>query len=112
METLKDALWPIVLIGGGGGTIDFFIGKAGEQRAKDFLLKWWVRFEDVQWDNFARYDARFASSVLSICFGRRVFSIKRLLIALVTCYVLLQLGKIIEETTNDILVLNSSWRSD
>jgi hypothetical protein len=46
MEALKDFLWPIVLVGGLGALIDFLIGKAGQERAKDFLLKWWVRFDD------------------------------------------------------------------
>jgi hypothetical protein len=46
METLKDILWPIVLVGGLGALIDFLIGKTGQERAKDFLLRWWVRFDD------------------------------------------------------------------
>jgi hypothetical protein len=57
METLKDFLWPIAAVGGfsGLGTfIDFLIGKTGQERAKDFLLRWWVRFDDVGWRNFGR----------------------------------------------------------
>jgi hypothetical protein len=42
METLKDILWPIVLVGGLGAFIDFLICKTGQERAKDFLLRWWV----------------------------------------------------------------------
>jgi hypothetical protein len=30
METLKDILWPVVLVGGLGAFIDFLIGKAGQ----------------------------------------------------------------------------------
>ena len=52
METLKDILWPIVVVGGLGAFIDFLIGRTGQQKAKDFLLKWWVRFDDVRWKNF------------------------------------------------------------
>jgi hypothetical protein len=39
METLKDILWPIILVGGLGRLIDFLIGKTSQQKAKDLLLK-------------------------------------------------------------------------
>jgi hypothetical protein len=54
METLKEFLWPVILIGGLGAFIDFLIGKAGQEKAKDFVLRWWVRFDDVRWKNFGR----------------------------------------------------------
>jgi hypothetical protein len=38
METLKDFLWPIVLIGGLGAFIDFLLGRTGQERAKDFEM--------------------------------------------------------------------------
>src|SRR5262245_37996158 len=43
MDKLKDFLWPVVLIGGFGALIDFLIGRAGQAKAKDFMLRWWVR---------------------------------------------------------------------
>jgi len=64
METLKDFLWPIVLIGGLGAFIDFLIGKTGQARAKDFLLKWWVRFDDVHWKNFGKEEGLFAGRLI------------------------------------------------
>jgi hypothetical protein len=54
METLKDILWPIIAIGGLGAFVDFLIGRTGQEIAKDFLLRWWVRFDDVHWKNFGR----------------------------------------------------------
>jgi hypothetical protein len=48
METLKDFLWPIVAFGGLGAFIDFLIGRAGQEKTKDLLLKWWVRFDGVK----------------------------------------------------------------
>ena len=39
METLKNLLWPIIAIGGLGAFIDFLIGRTGQDRAKDFLLR-------------------------------------------------------------------------
>src|SRR5215831_8201874 len=82
METLKDILWPIVLVGGLGALIDFLIGKAGQQRAKDFLLKWWVRFDDVHWKNFGREEGLFAGRLIEKWFGRRIWSFRRIASAL------------------------------
>jgi hypothetical protein len=31
METFKDILWPVVIVGGLGAFIDFLIGKAGQE---------------------------------------------------------------------------------
>jgi hypothetical protein len=64
METLKDILWPVVLVGGSGAFIDFLIGKTGQQKAKDWLLKWWVRFDDVRWKNFGREEGLFAGRLI------------------------------------------------
>jgi hypothetical protein len=77
MEKLKDILWPIVLVGGLGAFIDFLIGKAGQERAKDFLLRWWVRFDDVRWRNFGREEGLFAGRVIERWFGRRIWSVRR-----------------------------------
>jgi len=66
MEKLKDILWPIILVGGFGAFIDFLIGKAGQVKAKDFLLKWWVRFDDVRWRNFGREEGIFAGHLIEI----------------------------------------------
>jgi hypothetical protein len=60
METFKNFLWLIVLVGGLGAFIDFLIGQSGQQKAKEFLFRWWVRFDDVQWRNFGREEGLFA----------------------------------------------------
>ena len=77
MEALKDILWPIVLVGGLGAFIDFLIGKTGQERAKDFLLKWWVRFDDVHWKNFGQKEGVFSGKLIERWFGRRIWSIRR-----------------------------------
>ena len=79
MDKLKDILWPIVLVGGLGGLIDFLIGKAGQAKAKDFLLKWWVRFDDVRWRNFGREEGLFAGQLLEKWLGRRIWSVRRIM---------------------------------
>jgi hypothetical protein len=54
METLQNILWPTIAIGVLGVLIEFLIGKAGQEKAKSFLLKWWMRFDDVHLKNFGR----------------------------------------------------------
>jgi hypothetical protein len=54
MAWLKDIEGAILAVGGLGAVgvfIDFLIGKAGQAKAKDFLFKWWVQFDDVRWRN-------------------------------------------------------------
>jgi hypothetical protein len=81
METLKNFLWPIVAIGGLGALIDFLIGKAGQEKAKDFLLRWWVRFDDVRWNNFGREEGLFSGQLIEKWFGRRMWTTRRIAIA-------------------------------
>jgi hypothetical protein len=77
METIKNFLWPIVAIGGLGAFVDFLIGKTGQERAKDFLIRWWVRFDDVRWRNFGREEGLFAGQLIERWFGKRVWSVNR-----------------------------------
>jgi hypothetical protein len=77
MDKLKDILWPIVAFGGMGAFIDFLIGKTGQEKAKNWLLTWWVRFDDVRWSNFGRVEALFACRVIDKWFGRRAWSFRR-----------------------------------
>jgi hypothetical protein len=92
METLKDILLPIVLLGGLGALIDFLIGKAGQERAKDFLLRWWVRFDDVHWKNFGREEGLFAGRLIERWFGGRIWSLRRVLAGLLLLTVLMGLN--------------------
>jgi hypothetical protein len=79
METLKNFLWPIIAIGALGAFIDFLIGKAGQEKAKDFLLKWWMRFDDVRWRNFGKEEGLVAGTVIERWFGQRAWSFRRIL---------------------------------
>jgi hypothetical protein len=79
METLKDFLWPIVAIGGLGAFIDFLIGRTGQQKAKDFMLKWWVRFDDVRWRNFGREEGLFAANLIAKWLGWHIWSFRRVI---------------------------------
>jgi hypothetical protein len=73
------ALTSVAACGGAGALIDFWIGKRGQQRVKDWMETWWLRLSDVRWDNVGREEARFAVRVMDRLFGRRLFSVHRLL---------------------------------
>lgn len=81
MEALKDALWPIAAFGFIGVFIDFVIGKRGQERVKNFLLRWWVLFNDVHWNNFGRKEADLAAWTLERWFGAELFGFRRIFAA-------------------------------
>jgi hypothetical protein len=92
METLKDFLWPIVLVGGLGAFIDFLIGRTGQERAKDFLTDWWVRFDDVRWNNFGREEGLFAANFMEKWLGRRIWSPRRIIGGFILFMILMIFG--------------------
>jgi hypothetical protein len=59
------------------------IGKDGQEKVKDFLLRWWVRFEDVHWSNFGREEGLFAGRLLERWFGRKLWSLRRIVSAFI-----------------------------
>jgi hypothetical protein len=77
MNWLQHILWPIIIAGGLGKVIDFLIGKAGQEKASYFLLKWWDRFDDVRWNNFGREEGLFAGQLIEKICGRRLWSLRR-----------------------------------
>ena len=89
METVKNILWPVALVGGLGAFIDFLIGKTGQARAKDFLLKWWVRFDDVHWKNFGKEEGLFAGRLIGEWFGKRLWCFRRAVVAMGIMYLYL-----------------------
>jgi hypothetical protein len=54
MGTTFTFLWPIAAFGGVGAFLDFLLGRSGQERVRDFLLRWWVRFDDVNLNNFSK----------------------------------------------------------
>jgi hypothetical protein len=58
-----NALATIAACGGVGAFIDFYIGKRGQQRVRDWLETWWIRLSYVRWGNFGRQEALFAMQV-------------------------------------------------
>jgi hypothetical protein len=88
METGLAFLWPVIVLGGLGAFIDFLLGRAGQEQVKDFLLKWWMSFDDVNWRNFGRSDALFVTDILQRWFGKSVWSLRRLYMVFITYFVL------------------------
>jgi hypothetical protein len=60
-----------------GGAIDFALGRSGQQKAKELLETWWIKFDDVRWNNFGRKEALFAVHLIDFWCGRRFFSLRR-----------------------------------
>jgi hypothetical protein len=87
MDRLKDILWPIVLVGGLGALIDFLLGKSGQDKARDCLLKWWMRFDDVRWNNFGREEGLFAARTIEKWCGKYIWSLRRLLMLFIACLI-------------------------
>src|SRR5271168_4053160 len=51
---LSDALETVVACGGVGALIDFWIGRTGQDRVREWLTEWWIRLSYVRWGNFGR----------------------------------------------------------
>src|SRR6266704_3145993 len=68
--------WPIAAFS--GIVVDFLIGRSGQERVRNFLVAWWIRFDDVKWNNFTRKEAEFSVQSLDQLWGNNFLSIKRL----------------------------------
>jgi hypothetical protein len=77
------ALAIVAAFGVVGAFIDFYIGKPGQRRVRDWLETWWLRLSYVHWGNFGREEALFAVQVIDRVFGRRLFSVRRVIAVVV-----------------------------
>jgi hypothetical protein len=99
METLRNIALAVIAVGGLGAFIDFLMGRIGQQRAKDFLLKWWVRFDDVCWSNFGREEGLFAGGVIEKWFAKKIWSLRRIVMAVIILSLSLLIGYFIFKTS-------------
>src|SRR6202007_1357508 len=74
--------WTVVGWGALGAFIDFYIGKAGQRRVRDWLEKCCLRLSDVRWGNLGREEALFAVKVMDRLFGSRLFSAQRMIVVI------------------------------
>jgi hypothetical protein len=63
---------------GAGAFIDFYVGKEGQKRVKDWLETWWYRLSDIPVRAVGREEALNALRVIDYLFGPKLFSWKRL----------------------------------
>jgi hypothetical protein len=78
----------LTVIGGcalAGGAIDFFIGKAGQRKVRDWLELRWYQVADIAWDNWARKEAQAYVSTFDRVAGKLLFSKKRVVLSTGAC---------------------------
>jgi hypothetical protein len=77
--TWQGALASIAAFGFVGALIDFFLSKSDQRRLKGWLETWWIKLSYVRWGNFGREEALFAVQMMDRGFGRKIYSIRRIL---------------------------------
>lgn len=83
MASFIGPLETVAACAGTGAFIDFWIGRAGQERVKKQLEDWWLRLSYVRWGNFGREEATFALEVFEKGFGKKLFSWQRV----IACYI-------------------------
>lgn len=68
------ALGGLATIGAG---IDFMLRKKEKKKFKDWMIDWWIRFDDVKWNNFGRKEAGQAVGLLDRWVGSKFWSRRR-----------------------------------
>ncbi len=107
----------VAACGGAGAFIDFYIGKVGQRRVRDWLETWWLKLSYVRWGNLGREEALFAVQVMDRLFGRRFFSARRIILVVLiisVCGILLLTLIMIAHTTlypahHFFTVVNCGW---
>lgn len=87
--TVTNIAWVLGLMGGMGTVgkfLDFYIGKFGREKVKDWLTGQWIKFDDARWQNFSEAEARYVVFLIDRILGAKLFSLKRLLATL--CFAL------------------------
>jgi hypothetical protein len=72
------ALASVVAFGVVGAFIDFYVGKPGQRRVRDWLETWWLKFSEFRWGTLGRDEAVFALAIIDRQFGNRLFSARRM----------------------------------
>jgi hypothetical protein len=101
---LSDFLWLIAVFGGLGAFIDFLIGRAGQERAKDFLLGWWVKLSDIKRGDLGKEDALFIASVIERWLGSTIWSRKRVMATSTFAVFSMILGTAVNVLHNDYTI--------
>lgn len=94
MDAAANLLWPFIVFAGFGLLIDLLIGRAGRDRVKKFVTRWWKRFNDIHWHNFGREEGLFTGQLIGKWFGRRLWSWRRIVSALLVLFMFILIGLI------------------
>ena len=71
----------IVVIGRSlGRFIDWYFGNEGRRHFGDLMMNWGAQLENMKWSYFGREEALFAVRMMDRLFGRRIFSVRRVLV--------------------------------
>ena len=86
--SVGNVLTTIAACTGAGAFVDFYIGKSGQKRVRDWLETWRYRLSDIPVRAVGREEARNALRAIDYLFGPKLFSLKRLISA-ITCTLML-----------------------
>ena len=78
IASFENTLSTIAACGGAGAGIDFWLGKKGQKYIRSCVEDFWLRFSDVRLHTFGRQEAEFATKLLRMFFGTRLFSLRRI----------------------------------
>jgi hypothetical protein len=80
------AVATVAACGGAGAFIDFWIGKSGQRRVRDWLETWWLRLSYVRWGNLGREESVFAVHIIDRVFGSGLLCLRRVIAVLVMTF--------------------------
>lgn len=60
--------------------VDFYIGKAGQKKVREYLEGLWIQFSYASAADIVRTESRIAGKLLAIIFGQKLFSLRKLAI--------------------------------
>lgn len=81
-NVISSIAWVVGLmvgLGTVGKFIDFYIGKPGQEKVKDWLLRGWTKFDDMKLGNFSEKEALYFIGLQDRLFGAKLFSWRRML---------------------------------
>jgi hypothetical protein len=80
--TVNGIAWVLGLMAGMGTVgkfLDFYIGKSGREKVRDWLTGQWIKFDDARWRNFSEVEAQYVVFLIDRILGAKLLSLKRLL---------------------------------
>jgi hypothetical protein len=89
LGSIESTLSTIAACGGVGAFIDFWIGKRAQERIRDWVETWWLKFSYVNLRNFGREEAVFALAIIDHLFGQRFLSPRRFVTAAIIASVVI-----------------------